>query len=364
MKRRNFKRRWIPVCVIVLAAALTAAVPASARRVEYVDEVSRVIPVDPDATLFLTNTSGDTEITSWARNEIQIIARKVVRARSIDEAKEYADDLHIRIDREGTSRITVETKYPEWGGGGVILDLILSRSPSGRIDYEITVPTKASVVVNASSGDIVVEETGGALVLSVTSGDVAVSETKGQLTVAATSGDIDLDDVRGDTRVSATTGDVTVFGIQGVLIVGLTSGDINCQDVEGEIELGGSSSTITALDCRGFLTVLTSSGDIEIGDHRGGVLVRTSDGYVDAVIESLDGEECDITTSSGDVELELSGDGSFEFVIETVTGEIEIEMPEDMEIEASRTSVNARYRGGRQLIRISTITGGVYIEAM
>ncbi len=364
MEKRSVNVRGDLVCMIALLAVVAVAVPAEARKVEYVDEVSRMIPVDPDVTLVLSNTSGDTEITSWARNEIRIIARKVVRARSMDEAKEYADDLQMKIRGEGTRQITVETKYPEWGGGGGVLDLLLSKSPTGEIDYEIMVPTKASIVVTASSGDIVVEETGGSLVLSVTSGDVSVRETKGQLAVAATSGEIDLGDVRGDTRVSATTGDVTAIGIRGALVVGVTSGDIHCQDVEGPIELGGSSSTVMAMDCSGMLTVLTSSGDVEIGDHTGGVLVRTSEGYVDAEIESLEGEDCDITTSSGDVDLQLAESGSYEFVIETVNGEVEIGMPEDMEVQASRTSVHAIYRGGGQMIRVSTITGSIYIEAM
>jgi DUF4097 and DUF4098 domain-containing protein YvlB len=364
VKTRRINAGWAVISAIGLAALLAAASSADARKVEYMEEISRVIEVDPDVTLILHNTSGETEITTWGQNEIRILATKAVRARSADEAREYAEDLEIEIRKDGTRLVEVETRYPDWGGGGGVLDFLLSKSPTGEVDYEVTVPTKATIQVHASSGDVTVEETGGDLTVSVTSADVNISEIKGRLVVNATSGDIEVDDVRGESELSATTGDVTVVGVRGGLLVGVTSGDIYCQDVEGVMELGGSSSSISVLDCRGNLTVLTSSGDIEVGDHRGGVVVRTSDGYVEIEVESLEGGECDISTSSGDVELELSDEGSYQFIIDTVSGDIDVTMPEEMQVIASRNSLQAKYRGGKLKVMISTITGDIYIEGI
>ncbi|MCK4546212.1 MAG: DUF4097 family beta strand repeat protein [Candidatus Eisenbacteria sp.] len=363
MNTRGVASGWVAASVIASLAILGVVSAADARKVEYVEEVSRVFSVDPDVKLILTNTSGDIKVTTWDREEIRIIARKTARGGSSDEAKEYAHDLEVEIRREGTRLVMVDTRYPEWGGGGGFLDLLLSRSASGEIDYRVTVPREAAVVLSCTSGDVSVEGTGGSLAVSVTSGDVEVTECSGLVTVVATSGDIDVEGIRGNTGLSATTGDVTIIGVDGDLMVGVTSGDIHCQDVRGSMNLSGSSSQVTVLDSRGDLEISTSSGDIEVSGFRGAILVRTKSGDVELDIELLEDGECDVSTSSGDVEMEIPEDGSYGFVIETVSGEVDISMPEEMDVRASKNLVKAKYRGGAQLVRVSTITGDVYIES-
>jgi hypothetical protein len=353
---------WVATVTFCLLAILTVASEAGAGKVEYVEEVTRNIAVDTDVRFVFTNTSGETEITSWDKDEIRIAARKVAHARSLDEAKEYARDLKVDIRTEGTHLVIVDTRFPEWGGGGGVLDLILSRSATGEVNYEITVPERAQVVISSSSGDVIAEDMGGELSVSVTSGDVEVTRMKGVLAVATTSGDVDVSDVRGNTRVSATTGDVTVIDVDGEVEVGVTSGDIYCQKIEGPMEVGGSSSMVSVVDCVGHLEIYTSDGDIKVDDHRGGVFVKTVEGYVEVEINALDGGECDINASSGDIDLRISDTGSYKFVIETVSGEVEMEMPEEMEVTAAKNLVNAIYRGGQQLVRVATITGDIYIE--
>lgn len=362
MEKHDVNPRWF-VCGLLPLVILAAGSAADAGRVEYVEEVSRTIQVDPDAFLVLTNTSGDTEVTSWERNEIRIFAHKTVRARSSDEAKEYAEDLEVEVRKEGTDRVIVETRYPEWGGGG-FLDVLLSKRPSGSVDYDIKVPAGATVVVQSTSGDVSVEEVTGSVAVAVTSGDVSVAGVRGPTAVTSTSGEIEISEVDSDLEVSATSGDVSMYGVRGSVVAGVTSGDIHCQEVVGLMELGGTSSTVWVVACRGDIRVVSSRGDIEVEEHRGGVKVETSAGYVDLEIESLEGGECDVTTSSGDVEIGLGEDGSYEFIIETVSGEIDVEMPEEMDVQATANSLRAKYRGGKQRVRISTISGDILIEGL
>gem|GEM_PF-2944236 len=367
MKAKRFSGamgRTAAAAVLGLALGLAAVSASAGGRTDYLEEISRTIQVDADAVIVLTNTSGDTEVSSWSASEIRVIARKTVRARSIAEAKEFARDLLVQFDKDGTRRVEVWVEYPDWGGREGIVDLILSKRPTGSVDYEVKAPAGVRVEVHATSGDVWVEDVSGGTAVTVTSGDVNLSEVSGGMVVTATSGDVEVSRAAGTGAISTTSGDVTVIGYDGDLAIGLTTGDVYCQDATGLVTIAGTSTTVSVDNCEGNLAVATSNGAVEITEHRGAVRVETVSGYVEVEIESLEDGDCEIDTSSGDIDLELDEEGSYLFIIETASGEIDVEMPEDMEVVAGRGTLRAVYRGGRNTVRISTLSGDITIEAM
>jgi len=326
------------------------------------EEIARSIQVAHDVVVVVSNTVGDTDISSWEKNEVRIIAKKTASARTSEEAREYAGDMKLKVVKRNTGRVKIDVDYPDWGGERGVLDALFGKRPTGRVDFEIRVPLKAVVVITATGGDVSAEDLGSAVAIAVTSGDVEVRGIKGSLAVTATSGDIDVDEVDGDTEISATSGDVTVVAVSGALAVGVTTGDVYCKDVDGPMAVGGTSSTVIISDCDGDVEVSTSSGDVEVIRHRGGVTVNTVNGFVELEIEMLRSSDCEVETSGGDVEIEMDSDGSYYFLIGTVSGEIELSMPEDMEVNASAHSLEAKYRGGKREVRVTTISGDILIS--
>jgi DUF4097 and DUF4098 domain-containing protein YvlB len=365
VRRQNVKsaRFFHSAAALLLAAALAPA-SAGAKGVEYVEEKADSVAAGPEVAVTVANASGDVSVRTWTRNMVVVRARKEIRAQSMEDARDYARDLTVSLRSDGRSGVSIETRYPDWGGHRGFLRFFVSKAPVGVVNYDVTVPEGARLSVSGTSGDAEVVGMTGSVAVTLTSGGVDIRDCRCPVEAATTSGDIDVGSVRADVDLSATSGAVSVIDVRGCVVAGVTSGDVHCQDVDGDLTLNGSSSQISAVNCRGAVEIGSSTGDIEISGHRGAVRVATSEGYVNAEIVDLEGGSCEITTSNGDVDLALGPRGSYEFIIDTVDGQIDVSMPEEMEMIASSHSLRAKYLGGRFSVTVSTVTGDVYVEGL
>ena len=102
---------------LILAVVATTLLGTAAVYGETLEEtVERTLPFAAGNRLSVSNTNGDVEIAAWDRDEIQIEARKKVRASSSERAEEAFEDLQINIS-ESSDGVTIETEYPRRSGG-------------------------------------------------------------------------------------------------------------------------------------------------------------------------------------------------------------------------------------------------------
>jgi Putative adhesin len=143
-----------------------------------------------------------------------------------------------------------------------------SRPRSGRADLLVEVPTRATVVVEASSAEITAEGLTGQQQLRTASGDLVVRDVQGSLTAEAVSGDVAIE-ARGPLELAART----------------VSGDMQ----------------ITAPTLRS-LRATTTSGDMTIAaafDGHGPFSIESISG--DTSLEPIGDVVVEVTTLTGDV---------------------------------------------------------------
>jgi hypothetical protein len=195
------------------------------------------------------------------------------------DSAERLEAIQLASRRDG-DRVQLTAVMPDDGGWGwssyASLSLtvrvpevlaVQAADSSGDARFE----SFASLEVEDSSGDLVIEGIGGAVTLSDSSGDVDVRRCAGPVTVRRdSSGDVEIADVAGDVVVDTdSSGDIDVRQVRGAARVGSdSSGDIEFADIGGDVEVGADGSGSIRADRVGgnFSVRRDGSGSI---DHSG-----------------------------------------------------------------------------------------------
>lgn len=216
--------------------------------------------------------------------------------------------------------------------GAVDHDLTVKTS-SGNIDIE-NCRVDGSTQVKATSGSVNIDGMHtGEFTVSTSSGDVQLASIAAKnLHASAISGGISISSCEAEQNVSVetTSGDLTLADINagGVLTFAVTSAQVDLANTTGRGLVGNASSgdiCLRNVRVGGQLSLESTSGLIRLdgsdagsllissssGDVSGSLLtpkffvIRTTSGEVNVTESDRDGGRCEITTSSGDIQIRI-----------------------------------------------------------
>jgi DUF4097 and DUF4098 domain-containing protein YvlB len=187
---------------------------------------------------------------------------------------------------------------------------IIAQSTSGDISVG---GTRAEVDIHTVNGNIEVADAGERVTVETVSGDIVARGLAARVRVTSVNGDLDLSDVRGDLEAETVSGDLTLDGVAAKWV--------NAETVSGELRF---------------------AGPIEAGGRY------------------------DFIAHSGDVQLDLGGNGGITFDVETFSGEIESDFPITLTPGASIEGRPRRFEfaigGGGARISVKTFSGDIQLE--
>jgi hypothetical protein len=195
------------------------------------------------------------------------------------------------------------------GGGGLALDARsvpdwLGHTP--RVDLVVTAPPDAPIVVQSSSGDVLVRDRQGPVQIESSSGNVDVGQVAGAVDVRASSGGINVNDVQGELRIANSSGSIEGARLLHVRDVSTSSGSIDLSGTfANSARVQTSSGSVTlgfAPDSSVRITASTNSGDVSVS----GLSLTTqsqSAHHLDAILGNGT-VPLTVTTSSGSIHLE------------------------------------------------------------
>ena len=185
----------------------------------------------------------------------------------------------------------------------------------------------------------------GTFQVSTTSGDVFFPEVRAEkIELSSVSGDIRLALTRTDkTELSTTSGEVRLQEGQGELDASSTSGDIRADSLEGAFRLDTTSGTLSIAKGSGFGKAGSVSGDIRI--------------FLDELQGGLD-----ISTTSGDVSLQLPKTASLSLHFSSTSGECVTFFDEELSFNKKGNKAEGQHGGGEHSIDVSTVSGDLSIS--
>lgn len=226
------------------------------RGPEFTEQISRTLRLGRNGTFDLQNVSGDVVVTGGGGNDVRIEATKRVRNSNEAQARALLQAMEVRIE-ERNGNVEVRTSYPR-------------RNWSGGVDFTVTVPREANVILRSVSGDIRVSNLNGDLRAETISGNLRTSSVQRIRQVKTISGDLELTDSDGDEVAGATiSGTITARGLKARSVdLQSVSGDLRMNDVESDRTFVRSVSGNIDFSGR-----LARNGRYEFNSHSGDVRV-------------------------------------------------------------------------------------------
>ncbi len=209
-------------------------------------------PVDASPVVSLSNQFGDIRIETWTDSVVQIEAVITVGAERAEVASEVAQATTIQV-APAKEVVEAHTVLPEVGR---------DKGPvSTRVDYTVTVPQGANLVLDNFFGDTYVRGVGGLVAIEAQYGGIQLDEIRGPLTVRshgefpvearglAQGGMFDLNGARA--RFSSVHGELRVQGFRSDIVFDGVQADntIEASSESGSIRLllpSGAKPDLTA----------------------------------------------------------------------------------------------------------------------
>jgi DUF4097 and DUF4098 domain-containing protein YvlB len=222
------------------AAALTVVLATVAPLSACAQRTDTTIAVQPNVRVQVQNFAGSIHVRGWDRNAVRVVASESRR-----------DEVRVQ------------------GGEAALSISTVSRSGvPAPLDYEITVPTRASLDIAGTYTEISIE---------AVRGSVSATTVQGAVTLRGGDGVISLKSVEGSVTVEGATGRIEVNGVNKGITLRNVNGDIAAETVNGSIVLDGiESADVEAETVNGGVTyvgTIRDRGRYRFGSHSGTIVV-------------------------------------------------------------------------------------------
>jgi DUF4097 and DUF4098 domain-containing protein YvlB len=198
------------------------------------------VAVQPNVRVQIQNFAGSVVVRTWDRAAVRVVT-----------AQRRPENVQIR-GRDGVLAISTVART------GV----------PAPLDYEITVPARASLDIGGTYTSITIEGT---------RGPVSATTVQGDVSLRGGDGVVSLKSVEGTVTVQDASGRVELNGVNKGLVLRNIDGDIAAETVNGSIVLEGiQSSDVEAVTVNGRVTydgTIRDRGRYRFGSHNGSVTV-------------------------------------------------------------------------------------------
>jgi DUF4097 and DUF4098 domain-containing protein YvlB len=218
------------------AMVAAAAIPVTACA----QQTDTTISVAPNARVQMQNFAGSVTVRAWDRNSVRVVAGPTRR-----------DEVRVREHN-----------------GSVSISTVSKTGVPAPLDYEITVPAKASLDIGGTYTDIRIEGV---------RASVSATTVQGTVTLRGGDGVISLKSVEGSVNVQDARGRIEVNGVNRGLTLRNVNGDIAAETVNGSIILDGiESADVEAVTVNGRVTyegTIRDGGTYRFGTHNGAIVI-------------------------------------------------------------------------------------------
>lgn len=379
---KNFAK--ISALLLVMISITTGSLCTYAQQKNM---TKKEVDVKPGGNLSISlNNGGEVIIKGWDKDMIL--------------AQVDVDDAELRVEKNGND-VSISTKS--------------AKSKKDDMTLKIWMPKKFNFSLSTLGGDIEISEIEGKMICSTLGGDITLYDLKGWIEFSTLGGDINLSNSKVDGRIKTNGGDVLVKDVTGNVDASSMGGSVRQVNVKSTGSAKGSGAAEKEVN------ISSMGGDLELDSAPNGAKLKTMGGDIlinhagkfldantqggDINAESVDGWVF-AKTMGGDIEIKITGgtDGKKDAELISMGGDITLTVPKglsvNIDVEIAYTQNNKKhkfedykiyndfqlkeerssdwdnskgtprkyitakgsYGGGKNLIKIRTINGNVYLK--
>lgn len=162
-------------------------------------------------------TNGSITVRGEQTDQIRVHALITGRAKTIQEARQIAQDTHL-VWKEDNQTLTLHIQKPA-----------MIKPNSVSVSLDITLPGQTALNLKSTNGAIVVSGIGTDVTAKTTNGRVELKAIEGRIEASSTNGSIHADQAAGDLSCSTTNGKISCIGISGNLNASTTNGSVEAR---------------------------------------------------------------------------------------------------------------------------------------
>lgn len=326
-------------CVTALIAVFLCLLLADgALAGEYSKDFKKSFDVREGFRLRLEHGDGDVTVRPWDRDVLDVEVHYRAEGRSFGLGDEHDFEVEFTED-EGLIEIIGREPRSRFIG--------IKFYESVEYTYTIKAPRYLELDFRGDDGNVDIEGWRGEIECRLDDGDVTF------VNIASPRAKIDLED-----------GNAEIERHEGTLVISGDDGDVTISDSsipECRIEIEDGDIEIS--DSEGNCEIDTDDGDVELRRFRGGTIeIAVEDGDVDIGLLDTDDLDLDVTTSDGNVILELDPRVSASFTIDVDDGRIRLDAPTAVNVQKGRRWTSGEIGDGTGRIKIKTADGRVMLK--
>lgn len=164
-----------------------------------------------------------------------------------------------------------------------------------------------------------------------------------------------------NSEISSSGGDLSFYGISGNLALKTAGGNIKIDNSSGKSELKTSGGDILISSFSGEINAKTSGGDVQLNSTSGKISAKTSGGNM-KLIYSGENKGIDLSTSGGNIYLQLPDDFSADANLITSGGEIKCDFEVKGKVDTHKSIIKGKINNGSEVLSCKTNGGNIIIE--
>lgn len=290
--------------------------------VESTEPYTKAFPVGRNATLMISNISGNIQVSPGTADRIEVEALKHAWGQNAEQAKQRLADALIEPYAAG-NRVELRVENGD------------RRDARGLdIEFNVKVPADTAVDVRTASGD------------------VRITNVKGEVRVQSASGNLHLEGTARLASVKTVSGHATLIntGSDVQLVISTVNGDVQVQTLAAR-----------AID------INSVNGDVRVAAWTGDrAYIRTLEGDLELQTTLTKGGRYEIESHSGNINLSLAEQPGFDLEAHTFNGRMRIDFPIKSEgpirdSDRGPRSVRGTYGDAGSSLRLQTFNGNLTV---
>jgi hypothetical protein len=182
--------------------------------------------------------------------------------------------------------------------------------------------------------------------IASSNGPITIENAEGEVTVDNSFGEVSLETVGGPVQIDNSNASVSVSNAGGGVIVSNQFGPVYLSSISGNVVINNKNASVDLADISGASTVRTTFGLISGENLKGPFQINNQNGSVELVRLFLGrDDDCQVSTTFGDITIELPRPVIYSISAQTSGGEIESDLP--MVMTASGNVSIGEYTGAK-----------------
>lgn len=242
--------------MLVLPMLLVAAAGCDIAMADFAEkqtaEWRKTYELRPGGRVDISNVNGKIDVMPGQGDTVEVVATKIARAGSKDEAKQALGRIEIR-ESASADGIKIETHFDRGAA-------TLFSKANWQVQYSVKVPANAELKVSTVNGGVEIAGISGRITAETTNGGVKARDVAGMIEATTTNGGVEVD------LVEVPEGGVKLECTNGGIRLSLPSSAR--ASVSARITNGGINTDGLAFETRGTTNRRRLDGDLNGGGPR------------------------------------------------------------------------------------------------